>query len=272
MSNYTLYKYNNSAINIVIGDSFSYLENSSMNRTEIIAYQGMDNDYFFDVRNKDRKLQNVKNSEFQAELISFENSERVLTKFLTAELDKGSAKLTLTEDDLNDLAVGNYKLIVSQLDSNGSKTPIYADKNNKLGITVIVKDDALKVPAATQTANTWLQVSNTNDGDTANIFQSSALDGNSRKNFRGARHTLAVYCTNFSGNIYVQGNNDLVASSDDAKWFGIDPLGTQIFRIPLTSATGPLPYNFTGNFNSIRFQYSPNSTNAGTVEKVLLRN
>ena len=29
-----------------------------MNRTEIIAYQGMDNDYFFDVRNKDRKLQN----------------------------------------------------------------------------------------------------------------------------------------------------------------------------------------------------------------------
>ena len=57
MSNYTLYKYNNSAINIVIGDSFSYLENSSMNRTEIIAYQGMDNDYFFDVRNKDRKLQ-----------------------------------------------------------------------------------------------------------------------------------------------------------------------------------------------------------------------
>lgn len=272
MSNYTIYKYDNPRINIVVGDNFSYMENTSMNRKEIIAYQGLDNEYYFDVRDKDRKLQNVKNSTFQAEIISYENNERVITKFLIPDLEKGSAKLSLTEDDLNDLAVGNYKLLIYSVATSGAKSPIYADKNSKLGITVIVRDDALKVPAATQTANTWLQVANTNDGDAANIYQSSSLSGNSRKNFRGARHTLAVYCTNFSGNIYVQGNNDLTAPSSDNLWFNIDPLGTQIFRLPLNNASGPLPYNFIGNFNNIRFQYSPNSSNTGSVDKILLRN
>ena len=69
MSNYTIYKYDNPRINIVVGDNFSYMENTSMNRKEIIAYQGLDNEYYFDVRDKDRKLQNVKNSTFKPRLL-----------------------------------------------------------------------------------------------------------------------------------------------------------------------------------------------------------
>ena len=36
MSNYTIYKYDNPRINIVVGDN--HMENTSANRKEIIAY------------------------------------------------------------------------------------------------------------------------------------------------------------------------------------------------------------------------------------------
>ena len=173
---------------------------------------------------------------------------------------------------MNSLVEGQYKVSFKNVAEDGTKTPIYSDYNNGILCTLIVKNDADPSPIATQIANVWTQTKNTNNGDASNVFTSGSFTGNQSKNFRDATHTIGLYSTTFTGNVYVEGSLSLQApSGDDSNWASV-PVINNLDRIPMANVSGPTYYSFIGNFNFLRFKYSPGTGNSGTFSKILLRN
>ena len=272
MSNLTLLMYQTNTLNLVKKQENFYVDNKSMNRKEFIVHKGMDNIIYITIQNQDRKKQNVYNDEIQADIIKYSTNEKVLTRFATPGLNQGTAELKLSEEDMNSLVEGQYKVSFKNVAEDGTKTPIYSDYNNGIICTLIVKNDANPSPIPTQIANVWSQTKNTNNGDAANVFTSGSFEGNQHKNFRDATHTIGLYSTTFTGNVFVEGSLSLQApSSDDSNWASV-PVVNNLERIPMANVSGPTNYSFIGNFNYLRFKYSPGTGNSGTFSKILLRN
>lgn len=273
MSDITLYSYKINAIDLVKKQEHLYLDNKTMNRKEFIAHKGMDNKFNICLRDQDRKKQNIYNSQIRADVIKYENNERVLTRNAKATLEQGQAELIISEADLNSLTAGQYKISFKFLEDDGSTTPVFSDYNGGILCTLIVKEDANPKPVSTQIANVWTQTKNTNNGDPANVYLSGNFKGNQTYNFNNANHTIGIYSTNFTGNVFVEGSLGIEApSSSDDNWAPVDVLGSSINRLPLANVSGPAYYHFVGNFNYLRFKYSPSSSNSGTFDKILLRN
>ena len=272
MSSITLYSYRINQIDLVKKQENLFLDNKTMNKKEFVAHKGMDNKFFINLRNQDRKLQNVYNTEIKADIIKYSSNERVLTKYAKPMLEKGQAELLLADTDLNDLSPGQYKISFKFLEEDGTTTPVFSDYNGGVLCTLMIKEDANPSPVATQIANVWNQTKNTNSGDAANVFTSGSFAGNKTYNFNNANHTIGINSTTFTGNVYVEGSLGLEApSSDDTNWATI-AIVNNLDRIPLANVSGPTYYNFTGNFNYLRFKYSPGAGNSGTFDKILLRN
>ena len=272
MSNLTLLMYQSNTLNLVKKQENYYVDNRSMNRKEFIVHKGMDNIVYINITNQDRKKENVYNNEIQADIIKYSTNEKVLTRFAVPGLNKGTAELKLSEEDMNSLVEGQYKVSFKNVADDGTKTPIYSDYNNGILCTLIVKNDANPTPVATQIANVWNQTGNTDNGDVANVFTSGSFEGNQHKNFRDATHTIGIYSTEFTGNVFVEGSLSLQApSSDDSNWASV-PVVNNLERIPMANVSGVTYYSFTGNFNYLRFKDSPGPTNSGSFDKILLRN
>ena len=110
MSSITLYSYRINEIDLVKKQENLFLDNKTMNKKEFVAHKGMDNKFFISLRDQDRKLQNVYNTEIRADIIKYATNERVLTKYAKPMLEKGQAELLLAEADLNNLSPGQYKI------------------------------------------------------------------------------------------------------------------------------------------------------------------
>ena len=272
MSSITLYSYRINEIDLVKKQENLFLDNKTMNKKEFVAHKGMDNKFFISLRDQDRKLQNIYNTEIKADIIKYATNERVLTKYAKPMLEKGQAELLLAEADLNNLSPGQYKISFKFLEEDGTSAPVFSDYNGGVICTLIVKEDANPTPVATQVANVWNQTKNINFGDASNVFTSGSFVGNKTYNFNNANHTIGIYTTGFTGNVYVEGSLGLEApSSDDSNWAPISIINT-LDRIPFANISGPTYYNFTGNFNYLRFKYSPSAANSGSFDKILLRN
>lgn len=273
MSDLTLYSYKINTLDLILKQENLFLDNKTMNRKEFIAHKGMDNKFYICLRDQDRKKQNIYNSEIRADVIKYSSNERVLTRYAKPMLEQGQAELILAEADMNLLSPGEYKISFKFLNDDGTTTPVFSDYNGGVLCTLSVKEDANPKPVSTQIANVWSQVKNINNGDSSNVFLSGNFLGNQSYNFNNANHTIGLYSSEFTGNVYIEGSLGLEApSSNDDNWAPIDILGSGINRIPMANVSGPVYYNFTGNFNYIRFKYSPSTSNSGSFDKILIRN
>ena len=180
MSNLTLLMYQSNTLNLVKKQENYYVDNRSMNRKEFIVHKGMDNIVYINITNQDRKKQNVYNNDIQADIIKYSTNEKVLTRYAVPGLNKGTAELKLSEEDMNSLVEGQYKVSFKNVAEDGTKTPIYSDYNNGILCTLIVKNDANPSPVATQIANVWSQTKNTDNGDASNVLWGQAKSENRR--------------------------------------------------------------------------------------------
>lgn len=260
-----LYLYENS-IDLVVTTDHIYVDNRPMNSRYLKIHKGVSNELIFNVRNRDRKLQNVAPDTIRAYIVDPTTGTRVVTKILENTLDLGKVKLYIFEGDIQNLSQGLYHMFLTRSTLENEDTPFYTDQNNNMRFTIEISDQGYASPIATQEQNTFVQTSNTLLGDDANIFVTNALLGNLEKNFPNASHTAAFYLDGFTGNITVQAScmrstPDLEDLSTD--WFDVNSLSISDANITLAHT------NFQINCNWIRVVSEPIT---GDVSKVLLRN
>jgi hypothetical protein len=91
-------------------------------------------------------------------------------------------------------------------------------------------------------------------------------------------HTVAVYCTDFAGKLYIEGSLEESPTSSDGDWFKIQLTSFFTYHefgnvpIPECTFTGVEGFNFTGSIRWVRFRYIPDDDNTGTLDKILYRN
>jgi hypothetical protein len=261
-----LFLYDNT-VDLVVTTNSLYLDNRPMNNRKLHAHKGLTNTIIFNVRDRDRKLQDLADSELVAYLINPSTRSRLLTKRLHNTEDTGLVLLYLTEGDLQNIFPGLYTMVVTIVDQIHGATPVYTNQNNDVRFDIEISDQALIDPVETQVDTEFTQVSGDDFGTDQNIFASSALLGNLERNFQNAQHSIAVYTDNYTGNIKIQASCILVTPSSNSNskdWFDIE-------TIPLENFSGITHRTFVVNANWIRVLSFP-ADETSTITQVLLRN
>ena len=93
-SDFKLYLYD-TAIDLVVSSTSIYVDNKPMNNRILNAHKGVTNEIYFNIRNRDRKLQNVFSDTLRAYLVDPNTKKRVITKVLEHTSDIGIVKLVL---------------------------------------------------------------------------------------------------------------------------------------------------------------------------------
>ena len=255
-------------VDLVIGSDGLYVDNRPMNNKRLTAHKGLSNEIVFNIRNKDRKLQNVNSDVLRGTLIHPQTGKRVFSRVLEHTGTTGQVKLNMAEGDLTTLSEGLYQLYVSRETSDSLELPVFADQNNNIKFDIQVLDQTKKTPIDTQTSNVsqLIQVTNTNNGDEGNVFVTSALKGNQARNFTSCLHSIAIYPDKFTGKFSIQAScveNTPDTANNSSDWFNIES------DVTLTANSTIYHSTFQVNANYIRVMSEPT---AGNISLVQLRN
>ena len=87
---------------------------------------------FFNIRNRDRQLQNVFSESLSAYLINPTTKRRVFFKLLEHCDDVGQVKLILNEGDLQDVNAGLYRIYIARQTADGLDKPVFSNQNSDL--------------------------------------------------------------------------------------------------------------------------------------------
>ena len=254
-------------VDLMIGSDGFYVDNRPMNNKKLTAHKGLSNEIIFNIRNRDRKLQNVNSDVLRATMFHPSTGKRIFSRVLDHTGSTGQVKLNMAEGDLTNVEQGLYQLYISRETSESIELPVFADQNNNLVFGIEVKDQTQRTPVDTQTANVsqFMQVTNTNNGDAGNVFVTSALKGNQSRNFPSCLHSIAIHPTAYTGTINIQAScveNTPDTANNSSDWFDISNLS-------LTANSTIYHSTFQVNANYIRVMSEPT---AGNISLVQLRN
>ena len=263
MSNYnTLFVYSNTydlSVSSKLNNSMPLYDKN------ILLYKGLDSKTNFKLVDDNNVPYNLSNVTVYFNITDIENSETVIAKTMTvSDALRGEAYVEITAQELYNIGEGFYNFTAYLQDSNQVQSPAYTDRAGDIQGVVEIKYAGMPKSRDTKIADTFLP-------DSGNTYQiSNVLSGSSERNLTARNHTVAIYTTNFSGNVQLEGNLDDTPSTDDNDWFPIPIQGQGTNELVFTSETGVNPFFFVSASRWIRVKYTSSST--GTFDKMLLRN
>lgn len=263
-----LYKYS-TEIDLVYTAYGLEVDNRNMNPRHVVVHRGLTNTIYFNIRDRDRRLQTITTDQIRCYITDPTTRRRVVSKLLTPDqLEKGIAKLSLLEGDIINLVPGLYHCYFTITRDDTHEEPLYSNQKNDIAFTIEVTDQAYSYPVPTQEANANILISNSGN---ANVYATSNLTGNLDRNFLNGQHTMAFYTQGYTGNITIQASSlpyspDTSISSTD--WFDIQ---TYTFS-NVSPSTGIFHSNFKSAVSWIRVVNTPDDGNVNTLSKILLRN
>lgn len=263
------------------------------------VYRGSDNRIDVQLRNGDQKSFNATGSTIVFNLTNMETDDLVLRKDCSVDdITVGRVYVTITEDEFLDIEEGFYnysfhKETRSNLDSTDyavtSKMPLYMDSQYGAIGTLEVIGGMQGKPYDTKTIDTFRKVTNfdaalsgvpsdtpplqnprpnfaqnLNSSGFEEFFISSHLDANPRMSTPQSLHTFQFFYTNYVGQVKLQGSLGEGATPIAGSW-------TDINTFDITVANSREYHNVTGKYNWFRIKHTPDSSNAGTIDKILYR-
>lgn len=235
--------------------------NAPMNQRQLKLFRNFDNEYFFFIKNQDRKPVFLSGIQVVASLVNRENQSIVFSgKCSVIDPEMGSCKLIIYSRETANLDNGFYDLVLSYVNSFGLQLPLYTDMNMRPNFTVEVNNDASAQPLGTQTLEQF--DNKLSDG----YLYSQRIAGPTFFNKKAGLITFAVYGSNYTGKFYMQGTtSDDPAETD---WFDLD-LGQLSYYTQFVNFSGIEPFNFNSNLRYVRTKHEDNGI--GTIDKVVVR-
>jgi hypothetical protein len=251
-----------------------------MYQRELKLQKGIKNTIQVQFKNSDQKLINVSSSTAVMVLFDTINQRNLIQKNVTiiddgvTPLLRGLGKVTFTESDLEACESTYYQIGFKVLDSDGSYAPAYANTYYDIAGTVEVKHDLYPtlVPSQEVNANQFIMYPNYDPMVRRYEWYSGNLNANPEFKSNTALHTVAIYMTNYIGNVLIEGTLE-----NDPNSFGNYAI---IQSNSYTGFSGIDYVNFNGIFSKVRIRYIPandpvtnynNTAYSGTVDKVLYR-
>lgn len=246
----------NNRTTVVVNDAGFATEFKPVYTKELNIYRGIDNNLEFKIVNADQKGKSL--TGYTVRFVAFdEDGDQVLDKQATASTTiTGLCTVVVSESDIIDLQDQFLTYTLYLVDANGNKTLTYSHSN--LANNGYAKISSKAFPGAKESKSVSVFTQHTGGNDE---WTTQALDAEPGKNGNSALHTVAVYSSNFTGDIEIE------ASLSNTVSVGMP--WTKVATVSLANETMPVDANFNGVYQYIRFR---TTTDPANISKILIRN
>jgi hypothetical protein len=233
--------------------------NAPVNFNRLKLFKGLDNELHFFIKNQDRKPVKLFNMDVNAALVYRESNSTILsTKCIITDYELGSVKLIVRASHISNIDIGLCDLVLTYTNELGLVLPMFVDQNMRPNFTVEISDDAHALPLTSQSV-----IEFTPNGT---FDYSSIIAGPSYYNKPNGLITFGVYCTNYTGDFYMQGTT--ASSPSDGDWFDLDLTPFYNYH-EFNAFTGIEPFSIQSNLSYLRAKVD--NTFSGTVDKIVIR-
>jgi|TARA_B110000444_G_scaffold184199_1_gene173214 hypothetical protein len=231
---------------------------------QIKIYKNIDNKLQFRILNADQKPLSI--SGYAVKFNAFdENKSLIISHDATAVVGDDSAAtrglctVTISENDLLNVDDQYLSYNVHLVDSNSDNTITYSDSFFGNNGTIQVISGALPGPRDSYNFTQFQQ-----EGVNSTTFYSESKTAEPAINGNEALHSAAIYTSSaYIGDVVVQATLDSTVTEST--------LWGDVATVTFTgSETTPIPINFNGVFNHLRFKTSASPTDK--ISKILVRN
>ncbi len=253
----------NNRIQIIANESGFVTEYKPVYQRQIKIYKNIDNKIQFRVLNADQKPLSI--SSYTPKFLAFdENKKLIIEHDGTAVVGDDSAAtrglftVTITENDLLNVDAQFLSYNVYLVDSSNNKTLTYSQSDFTDSGTMQVDTGSLPGPSESYSFTQFQQENIESD-----IFFSESKTAEPAINGNEALHTAAIYTSSYIGDVVVQATLDS-SVTESTNW-------GDVATVTFTGAeTTPIPVNFNGVFNHLRFKTTANPSSK--ISKILVRN
>jgi hypothetical protein len=189
----------------------------------------------------------------------------------TTNVLKGIGQVVFTEIDILDAPAKTYKFSVTRLESDGSYSPTYTNTYYGAAGTLEIKDEIYPILKPSVEMSNFQR--NFNGSTLLWEYSTGNLRADPEFQAGNALQTVALYMTNFIGDVLVEGTLE-----NSPTYYG---RYAQLSIKTYTGFTGVDYSNFNGTFTYIRVRFIPapspitsynnDTTYAGTFDKVQYR-
>jgi hypothetical protein len=226
----------------------------------IVWFKGVDNLLDITITGTDRRPVSLLRRELTVTMWDRTTGTTIFRRRALATVaENGQAQLIVFARDLMTLPVGIYSLGATFVDSNGLETALTW---NRAQAGVEVKDAVVPTSRATHEVDTWTNV--------GGLLVSSAFDGPQFYRKDTSLFTVALYGSNWTGRVYVQGTLDETVTGATL-WGNLKPQDYDTHILALNGYTGIDPYNYYAGVRWLRIVKEDGVSNAGTLDKVSIR-
>jgi hypothetical protein len=180
--------------------------------------------------------------------------------------ENGQARLTVFARDLMMIGQGLYTIAATFIDDRGLETALTWNRARVAAFDVEVKDAPIPTTRSTYEIVNYTYVAELQK----NVWASSAFDGPNFYKKETSLFSLAVYASNWTGSLIVQGTLD-TAISNGTLWADLKPQDATSAVLNYNGFTGIDPFNYYAGVRWLRVIRNTDNMNAGTLDKVLIR-
>ncbi len=251
----------NNRTTVVINDSGFITEYRPVYTRNLKIYRGIDNALEFRILNADQKPISLTNK--TVKLVAFdENDTQILDKTGSNHAtNKGLTTVTVSENDLLSVRDQFLKYAIHVEDASQNKTLTYSNVHFENNGVMQISSDAYPGAKDSKSVTTFTEDLGEVGVDDS-VWNSESINAEPGINGNEAVHTAAIYSDSYVGDVKVQATL--------ANAIGASTPWADVATVSLNNETVPVPVNFTGVFNYVRFQASADP--AEKITKILVRN
>ena len=237
---------------------------------DFVVYRGTDALMEFFVKDLDRKPIASQGKSYRVSIVAYDTYELMATvPGRVEDAYRGLIQVNLKRTDTAGWPSGFYRYFVTIVNEDGTENPLYVDQNRSAVGYLEVRADHLPRPAPSYTV-----VSSDFIPTSATCGLSQAYPGSTNYSYFQRTVTIALYMSNFSGEIVVQGSLDDTPEQDSNNWFNLDMERVNQDSpevLDFSNFTGIATYNNQGNYQWLRVSYCKDVSNTGTLDKTIIK-
>lgn len=229
----------------------------------IVWFKGVDNLLDLTITGSDRRPVSLLRRELTITMWDRETGATIFRRrAMPTVAENGQARVTVFARDLMTLGAGIYSLGATIVNEDGLELALTWNRAQQGAFDVEVKDAVVPTSRSTNEVTSWSTVSG--------LFVSSAFNGPNFYKKDTSLFTIGIYASNYTGTVIVQGTMDENITGSTL-WANLKPQDYTVATLDLTGFTGIDPYNFYAGVRWLRVIKSDSASNAGTLDKVVIR-
>jgi hypothetical protein len=229
------------------------------NTTRKTIYKGVDSVLSFDIKNQDRKPVSLLEKDVMVNIMQVRTGELVVQRRAQkVQPEVGFCEVTIFAADIEHLEPGFYQVSAVIYENDGIARSLYTDHNRRATMELEICDGAYpKFAPSTELVFTEINGS----------WYSQPLKGSMQLNDSNTLHTIQIKVSGFTG---VFRTTASIEYNDASSYFDCKFIDGSS-QITFNNATDIQGWNFAIASRWVRIIYTPDSSNTGTVDKVLYR-